>query len=221
MAVGRRETGSALAWILTLAAAGATLVNVHREFFPTAASVSAPLDSVPNWSQYVAAGLQDGPDDAVVRVIIFSDYMCPACGEAALGLDRLREELPDRLAVTWRNVSLASISSLSDSAAAAAICAADQGRFVQMHRNLFNVPPGSSVGDWMQRAREVGIARPATFGKCMGDSVTARRLREDRAGARTLGVAVTPTLLVNYAKYRGFPADLDRIVYAMLRRTGK
>lgn len=220
-AMRSHKLGSALAWVLTLAAAGVTLVNIHREFFPSAASVSAPLDSVPDWSDFAASGLHDGPEDAPVHGIVFSDYMCPACREASLALDLLREELPDRLAVTWRSVTLAAASPLSDSSAAAALCAAKQDRFVQMHRNLFDVPPSTSVGDWVERARVVGVPRPATFSKCMSDSATVRTLREERAGARKLGVAVTPTLLVNYAKYRGLPSDLDRIVYAMLRRTDK
>lgn len=216
----RRNAGRAGTQALTLAAIGATLVNVRREFFPSANTLSAPLDSVSDWQEYAKVGRIDGPPAAPVHVTVFSSYLCDACRATAEALERLKLELPERVSITWRHVAL-STSPLGDSAAAAALCAAQQGRFLEMHRSLFGTPPDGSAGSWEQRAREAGVRRLDAFAECMGDNSTRAAIEADQAASRLLGVSATPTILVNHAKYRGLPSDFDRIVYAFARRSSQ
>jgi predicted DsbA family dithiol-disulfide isomerase len=44
--------------------------------------------------------------DAPVRLIVWSDYLCPWCYVAATRLHRLRDEFGDRVAVEWRSYLL-------------------------------------------------------------------------------------------------------------------
>jgi predicted DsbA family dithiol-disulfide isomerase len=44
--------------------------------------------------------------DEPVRLIVWSDYLCPWCYVAATRLHRLREELGDRVALEWRSYLL-------------------------------------------------------------------------------------------------------------------
>jgi len=55
--------------------------------------VRVPVDGAP----------QRGPDDALVTIVVFSDFQCPFCSRLLPTLSALRERYGNDLRVVWRN----------------------------------------------------------------------------------------------------------------------
>lgn len=83
-----------------------------------------------------------GPQDAPITLLVYSDFQCETCREFAQTLSRLEEQYPDDLRVIFRHYPLIGTPEfpVNDKAAFAAV-AADaaglQGKFWEMHDELF------------------------------------------------------------------------------------
>ena len=143
--------------------------------------------------------------EGAVRVDVFIDFLCPFCQRFELSSGDALAALAGagRASVAYHPMNFldaASTTRYSTRAAAAAGCAADQGRFVPYERALFvSQPPEGSAGLSDAELADLGSSAgldPASFGSCLSagtylgwpDYVTAR--------AVAAGVEATPTVLV-------------------------
>jgi len=148
-----------------------------------------------------------GPDNAPVKLVIFSDYTCPYCGQwAAQVQPRLMQDYvnPGKLQIVYYDFPLGTEGEHKYAylAARAAHCGGEQGKYWEMHDYIFG-----RQSDWMyaltppvktyeQYARTVGVD-PQKFNACLesdryADVVTA----EHELGVQ-LGVNATPTVIIN------------------------
>ena len=143
-----------------------------------------------------------------VRIIEYGDYQCPGCRSAAPILKQLTEKYKEDIALVFRNMPLNSIHPNARAAAAAAEAAGLQGKFWQMHDQLY-----SSQDSWSQlrssERTDVFKSYAEGFGldaKKWQDDLTsskvAAKIDYDSALARQLGVTGTPAIYVN-----GQPVD--------------
>jgi len=163
---------------------------------------------IPDWKTYAQRGEWRGPARAKVILVEFADYQCPACRKLEGVLRAAQAAHAADLAVVFRNYPLTRIHPRAMEEANAAECAAAQGRFSDMHDLLFALQDsmtGLSVGDVARRA---GIQRQAAFDTCVGQNLYQARIDEDRGEGRTLGVAGTPTLLINGVLVEGAPDSI-------------
>jgi len=202
---------------LAVCAAALTLSNVRRALFPSPVMLSQPVDSVPEWQGYAVGGTRVGPKGALVTLIIFSDYQCPVCRRLFLNVQLISRTFPDEVAVVWRHLPLENHSSALP-AARASVCAGKERRFEAMHSQLFLMQDSLGVVSWTNLALRAGIVDTAAFSACLQTADTQARIDEDRAAARAVHAAATPTLLVNGLEYVGAPRDLARIVRYARRR---
>jgi len=176
---------------------------------------------VEDWQEYAAAGLTTGSADAPVRIVVFSDYQCPACRQLDASLAALTAD-DDRIAVTWRHFPLQSIHPHAAAAARAAECAEAGGHRPALHRRLFERPDDIGVLPWEKLAEEAGMDGDAAarLAECVASGRFEERLRQDLAAATELGVSATPTFLINETRYVGAPApaELERRIREALRR---
>ena len=157
-----------------------------------------------------AAGVAMGPADAPVKMLVFSDYMCPYCGTFAAQIEpALKTEFIDqgKLQLVYYDFPLGGAHVHSFLAARAARCAGDQGKFWEYHNTLFgrqsdwSFQQSPPVGMFVDYANEVGIDR-GELESCIKsdkyqDVVSASRKLGDQ-----LGVNATPTLIVNGKRVR-------------------
>lgn len=80
---------------------------------------------------------QQGPQDAPLTLIEYSDFQCPACGSYFPIVKQLLEEFDGKLRVVYRHFPLRSIHPNAQLAAQAAEAAGAQGAFWEMHDMLF------------------------------------------------------------------------------------
>jgi protein-disulfide isomerase len=209
----RKQTIQIAAIIGILAIAiigGAVLISRNN---PTAAAPAVPLPEPRLVSKAIPANADAkapawGPADAPVKIVEFIDYQCPACGaqwaaneEAIVAAmapgGKVRYEYKFLTFLETRKVG----STESTDAANAALCAADQGKFLAFHNTLFGNQFDENVGQYSKdRLKKVGAAvglDAATFNACVDNTANRARVAEMAAEADRLGVQSTPSFVIN------------------------
>lgn len=199
---------------------GFALVNQARQ---PSEVLSAPIAQAP-------AGLADGRTlgslSAPVTVEIWSDFQCPGCRALATRIEPSIISdyvVPGYARLVYRDAAFQGRKvntawDESEQPAAAARCAADQGRFWQMHDWLFANWNGENEGGFRQeRLRAIADSAEldmAAYDNCMakGDKQQAASGETDQALAQ--GINMTPTLVLNGVAYEG-PITIDGIAAAI------
>ena len=143
-----------------------------------------------------------GNTDAKVTVVEFSDFQCPFCKQHVLETQpALDKEFVDTGKVMWvfKHFPL-SIHPQAPAAGAAAECAADQGKFWEMHEALFEYQSKWAVSDPNPElealAKDIGLDVDK-FTACLKDGKAAERVSSDMSEGAPF-VQGTPTFIVLY-----------------------
>ncbi len=150
-----------------------------------------------------------GAQDARIKVVEYSDFLCPFCRAIAGGFRDFIPQSRGRVSVHFKNYPLdkACNPSLGHSVhpgacllARGALCAGEQGRFWEYHDQVFTKPPPNPSRDTI-----LGIAAAAgldakRLGACLDAPGTDSRLGAEIAEAQRLGVNSTPTIFINGKK---------------------
>jgi protein-disulfide isomerase len=138
-----------------------------------------------------------GNDDAGVQLVEFYDYACGGCRQFKPILEKVLEEHRDKAAAHFLMFPLGRWPD-SKSAGQAAIAAAQQGKFPEMHALLFERAPQHNREAVMAYAKELGLDldKFTAAYDAAGPQVDADRVQGDKAGVDT-----TPSLFVNGRKY--------------------
>src|SRR3954462_12676472 len=145
-----------------------------------------------------------GSADAKVVVIEYSDFQCPYCGKFAretFGTIEDRYIAPGKVRYVFRNFPLDESHPKAFKAAEAAECANQQGKFWEMHAQLFANQQALDPGDLASHARAVGVEESA-FQKCLTGAARAKIRRDFNDGVKA-GVGGTPTFLLGIAEKDG------------------
>lgn len=163
-----------------------------------------PISSVlPDWERLVSLDRRLlGPETADDTLVVFSDFQCPFCRRAASMIDTLSSRRD--ILVIFRHFPLESHGQ-ARTAALAAECARDVGRFREYHDLLFKQQDKVQKADWVQFARTVGIAPTAAFQDCISRELKAHLVDGDVALGESIGVAATPTFVAEGSLVRGLP----------------
>jgi protein-disulfide isomerase len=164
-------------------------------------------------------GVMLGP--GLVRVDAFIDFMCPFCRSFELAAEPALARL-----VAGGQVSLAyhpmnflddaSTTRYSTRAAAAAGCAADQGRFPEYAHELFAGQPREG-GPGLSDAELIALGRAAgldgeSFAACVSDGPYLDWPAYVTARATAQGIESTPSVLVAGAAVRPDPRSIEAAV---------
>lgn len=166
--------------------------------------------------------MSDGPINAPVKLVVFSDFQCPYC--AAWSQETLPRMLDyvdsGDLRIEWREVNV--FGSASEQAAKAAYAAALQDKHWEYHDALFaggkpRSPNGLTPDELTVVAEEIGLDM-ARFAKDMDAKKTAKAVADNAAMGTDLGAFSTPTFILDGQPYVGAqPTDVfvDAVEAAM------
>lgn len=203
--------------VLTVCAIVVTALVVRKELFPPAPAAAIPFTRISAWRSFGEEGQRMGPERAPVRVVLFSDFQCPACRVLAGHLRTIRSESAD-VEVVYRHAPLERHAHAVP-AARASDCAAEQGRFEAYHDALFAAQDSIGTTGWDAYARRAGVPDLPRFGRCISAPADTR-LARDTAAARELKVTGTPTYLLNDRRFVGAPPlDSLRAQIVLARRS--
>ncbi len=141
-----------------------------------------------------------GPADALVTVIEFADYQCPYCAKARAPLDEAIESFDEDVRLIFKHYPLPG-HRMALPAAKAAWAAHQQGKFWEMHAELFEAK--SSVKDIGARAAAMGMDSEQ-FLRDFGSAAAAEAVDDDMLAGAKLGVTGTPVFYVNGHRFVGF-----------------
>jgi protein-disulfide isomerase len=173
----------------------------------------------PPRQEVAASGPVRGPANAAVTIIEFADFQCPYCGRLAPVLKQVLAKYPKDVRLVYREFPLYDIHQDAMHAAVAGVCAAEQGKFWELHDALF--ADQSALGDQavVKAAERVGI-KLQPFASCLLSSTAYDAVRSDIRAGNEAGVSGTPGLFVNGRFYDGYmPLEaLTAVVEDELRR---
>lgn len=151
-----------------------------------------------------------GPEDAPVKVVVFSDFECPFCRRFNGGLDRLREEAEyaEQVQVVFRHYPLRALHPQAQKAHEASVCAEEQGKFWEYHDALW-ANENLALDTLEQHAVLLGLDSEE-FAQCLNSGRHYQRIQADFEAARDLGQSGTPAVFVN-GRYVGGAIPFERL----------
>jgi len=136
-----------------------------------------------------------GKATAKLTLVEFSDFQCPFCGRHVSETDPLlTKEYIDtgKLRVVFMDFPLESIHKFAFKAAETARCAGEQGKFWEMHDQLFaSQKVLTDFSDWTAQAKKLGLKLPE-FESCLSTDKYASDIRKDLAQGQGAGISGTP-----------------------------
>ena len=182
-----------------------TTLNVSNEEYP----VDELVGSSPNTSADVKK--------ALVVIVEFGDFQCPACKTYWADLVGIKEQFGDKVAVVYRQFPLTSIHSYAFDAAVASEAAAKQGKFFEYHDALFKNQTDDTnplkKEDYISFAKDLGL-NVEQFEKDLADDATKTEVREDMEYGNTVRVNSTPTFFIDGKRFEGgnLKEEINRII---------
>jgi len=160
-----------------------------------AASVSVRLEP-PRIDVKIPAGAPaTGPKDAPVTIVEFTDYQCPYCHQSQRAIDEVLSRYSGKVRLVHLDFPL-DIHAEAVSAARAARCAGEQGKFWEFHRSLMVQKGSMDEDDLKARAKTLELQERA-FGSCLASDRHDDAIRAELHQGTELGVTGTPAYFVN------------------------
>jgi len=170
--------------------------------------VSIPVDiegmDEPGVLRQLIRGVSQGPEDAPITIIEFSDFQCPSCSFfAQMVKPRLEEELiaSGQAKFVYYDLPLVAIHPNAFLAARAARCAEDQDQFWNYHDELYRrqarwAPLQNPAEALVELAEEMGMDGGG-FRTCLNSDRHAELVSANLRFAESLGIPGTPTVLIS------------------------
>ena len=143
----------------------------------------------------LAGAPTQGPDDAVVTIVEFSDFQCPFCNRVTPTLAKIRDTYGDKVRIAFKHMPL-SIHPQAPQAHAASEAAHRQGKFWEMHDRIFQNQRDLSIATLEGHARAIGLDMDR-YGKDVADAALKKKIDADMDQASDLGVTGTPSFFIN------------------------
>ena len=139
-----------------------------------------------------------GKPDAKVTIVEFSDFQCPFCARYANDtFPQLERDYIDtgRVRYVFRDFPIEAAHPQAFKAHEAVHCAAEQGKWHEMHKKVFANQRTMSVNDLTAHAVALGMDK-ARFEKCLAQGAQASKVRSGMSAGEQAGVRGTPTFFV-------------------------
>ena len=137
-----------------------------------------------------------GRRDAPVTIVEFSDFQCPGCKTYQALVNQVLQLYPKDVKLVYKEFPLAEIHAHAVDAAKAALAAARQGKFWEMHDMMYQNQDELGMNELKQYAQNVGLDVPQWQKDFSSPEVQQQLTREADEG-RAAGVDSTPSFFVN------------------------
>jgi protein-disulfide isomerase len=158
----------------------------------------SPIENIPLLELPINGAAIEGSNKARIVVVEFSDFQCPFCGKnAQANYPELRRQFIDsgKIRYVFRHLPLEELHPLAFKAAEAAECAGSQGKFWEMHDQLFANQNALAPADLINDGLAIGLNQ-SDFAVCLTRSRMADKVRSDLDAAQRLGLTGTPAFLL-------------------------
>jgi protein-disulfide isomerase len=163
-----------------------------------------------------------GPEDAPVTIIEFSDFQCPYCARfQEETLPQILSNYGDQVRFVYRDFPLTSLHANALNAAEASECADDQGKYWEYHDLLFQNQAALDVESLKSYAASLGLDT-AAFDDCLASGKYAQEVAKDLQDGTNAGVQGTPSFFINGTPIQGAQpfAAFQAAIEAALSKAG-
>ncbi|HYK92310.1 MAG TPA: DsbA family protein [Acidobacteriota bacterium] len=143
-----------------------------------------------------------GPKDAPVTIVEFSDFQCESCSQLSTNLHEIVVKYGNKVRWVYRQYPLSQVHPLAEKAAEASLCAADQNHFWELHDLMFNSQNALKEEDLKAKAAQLKLD-PGVFNSCLASGKYAGKVKQDEREAYSLAVSNSPSFFVNGRYYTG------------------
>jgi protein-disulfide isomerase len=138
-----------------------------------------------------------GKLDAPIQIIIYSSFKCPLTSQFNKTIEQAKQEFGDKVVIAFRHFILRGDNNALP-AALAAECAAEQGKFWEMHDKLYANSGTAGTGMEQFKIYAVELDLDADkFNKCADEEKYADKINNQILESESFGVIGTPTSFVN------------------------
>lgn len=162
-----------------------------------------------------------GEENAVVKLVEYSDFQCPACGAFNPVVGAVLDQYGDKISFEYKHFPLSTIHPNALPASIAAEAAGQQGKFFEFHDMLFEKQndwssTNSANSFFISYAQELGLDLDQ-FKRQMKSSVLRDKVRGEFEEGRQLGITGTPTFFLNgnRMEFETYEAFTDQIAAAV------
>jgi RNA polymerase sigma factor (sigma-70 family) len=162
-----------------------------------------------------------GNPKALVTIVIYSEFQCPFCGRVNPTLGELQALYPQEVRFVWKHLPLPFHES-AGLASEAALAAAEQGKFWQMHDRLFANQDKLDPPSLSEHAQAIGLD-VGKFKAALDSGKFRQRIETDLKLAKDANIKGTPTFLVNGELLVGaqpLPAFKHKVEEALAKAKG-
>jgi protein-disulfide isomerase len=147
---------------------------------------------------------QKGPADALVTVVIFSDFQCPFCSRVEPTLNALSTKYGNDVRFVWKNNPLPFHNDAGPAAQLAMEAFSEGGskKFWEAHDKLFENQRALSRADLEKYAKELNL-NAKKVASALDSSPYKAKIEADQTMARELGASGTPSFFINGRSLRG------------------
>lgn len=162
-------------------------------------TVETPITASPD--EVSAEDHSKGPETAIVTLVGYEDFQCPACAAYHPVISQLAEEFPNDLRIVSRHFPLRSIHRHAQIAAQAAEAASNQGKFWEMGDILFErQDEWSNARDprslFKEYAEQLSL-NADEFESYMNSNEARDAVNADYNSGIAAGISSTPTFYIN------------------------
>src|SRR5215475_10955137 len=160
-----------------------------------------------------------GKKDAPVTLMEFGEYESEDCAKANEVVKQLLEEYEGKIRFNFRHFPLTRIHQRSLKAGEAAVAAAQEGKFWEMHNVLFSNRRNLGTTSLKLHSREAGINNKRFLDELV-NGVYGWQVQDDLKEGLDRGVKELPAFFINDEPFKGKPtfANLSAAIDAALKK---
>jgi protein-disulfide isomerase len=162
-----------------------------------------------------------GDPSAPVTIVEFSDFQCPFCKKTESTLNGLLSKYSGRVKLAYMDFPLQEIHPQAQTAAEAARCAGEQGKFWEYHDALYRDQSKLSGAELVIHARTLHLDEKS-FQSCLESAKYKSKVETDIEQGNKLGIAGTPGFFINGVFLNGAQpqAEFEKIIDSQLSLLG-
>lgn len=162
-----------------------------------------------------------GTNNPQVTIVEFGDFACPYCHKSATTTRKIAAKYADKVKFVWRDY-LRNQDSID--LAMSARCAGEQGKFWEMHDELFSHQDKFSTSTEERRTELMALAQnlkldTAKFSTCLTSRQYLDRIKKDYDDGNKLEIVGTPTWYINNYPMAGIITEekFDELINGLLK----
>ncbi len=153
-------------------------------------------------------GPSQGPNDAPVTIVEFSDFQCESCSQLSKSLHEIVAKYGNKVRWVYRQYPQSQVHPFAEKAAEASLCAADQNHFWELHDLMFDQQNALKEEDLKAKAAQLKLDT-AAFNSCLASGKYAGKVKQDEREAYSLAVSNSPSFFINGRYYTGAVPPLE------------